>query len=284
MQYHGKSIDSFESAMTMLLINNGYSSIPHIDCISQRCFAFRVINNEMRNWLIPAIEPAKAVEKVFELAGIQNMAEIIQNDSEIYDAMEQGCLLGPIEERIRYGVSNIYYEGKKKYIYICGKNRDYFIIHDPDGFPMRFMKQGEIRNTYLITNGCIAVRLLHGGNQIVEFDFSKILIEGMRCRKKLDDWNDIEKLIAIHSFNLPRRQELSLHFGLYNYLLQTNKIIELMVDENFMFEREQLEVNLIMTKMYECILRNKVRQFMCLKDKLFDYLEQLLGYRSPICC
>lgn len=284
MRYHGKSIDAFESAMTMLLANNGYNLIPHIDCISQRCFAFRVINNEMRNWLIPAIQPAEAAERVFELAGMRNVAEITQDANKFYAAMEHGCLLGPIEERVRYGVSTIYYEGQKKYIYICGKSGDHFIIHDPDGFPMRLVKPEELQNIYFITNACIAVSLLHGGNQNADFDFVKILTEGMRRRKKSDDWNDIEEIIPGSFSDLSRRQELSLRFGLNNYLLQINKIIDLMTDKNFMPEREQREACLFMRKMYECILKNKIRQFIRLKDEVFDYLEQLLDYRSDVCC
>lgn len=276
MQYHGKSIDTFEYSVAMLLINNGYCLIPHADCISQRCFAFQIEDEWNRHWIVPAVDPVTAIEKLFFLTGLLEKVKIIRGKEDIFDLMPKGCLLGPVEEYSRYSVQSFYYEGETKYLYVCGKEGDSFVVHDPEGFPVRLLTKSEMQATYNLDRS-IAVLLERDGKQINNFDFSEVLREGMECKRRMENWRNIETKIE-HCFQgLTRGQELALNYGLYNYLLQTGKILNLMESNGNIGDRDRIQIGSMMGKMYKCVFHNCIKDFMNMKNVFFDYLDQLIN-------
>lgn len=269
MPYHGKSIDTFEDAAAMLLSNSGYEAIPHMDCISLRCFSFQVNERDWKNWLIPVIDHKHAVARLFSCCGLADYVELGQERENIWEMMEQGCLVGPVGELRPYGIYSLYYDGRKKYLYVCGRENGLFIVHDPDGFPMRLLNKEEFTKYYDL-NGAAAVRIKIGGRQKKEIDYLQILREGLYYRrtenlKSEDVWE------FFFSGQAKRSQSISALCGLYNYLLQTSKIVRLAESLG------NVQKGSMLKELYRCIEHRDAKQFVKLKEEMFIDLEQAAG-------
>lgn len=279
MQYHGKSIDTFEDAAAMLFKNHGYDVFPHADCVSLRCFAFQINKQDWKNWIVPSIDHKSAVTRLFSFCGLEAYMEFRWEKDFLWEMMECGCLVGPVSEIKPYGIYSLYYDGCRKYLYICGKKNEFYIVHDPDGFPMRLMKKEDFEKYYDLSIAG-AVRLRTGGNLINRIDYLQILKDGLRYRRETENIEDINAWQWICSGEVKRSQKISVLYGLYNYLLQINKIICL-VENAERFQKSEIEnLNLIMKKLYRCVGLEDIEQFVKLRENLFLELEKTARLRD----
>lgn len=265
MQYRGKSIDTFGDAVKMLLINHGYDAVPYADCISLRSFAFRVNEDDWENWLIPQVEPMDAVTRLFKFIGLGSCIQIEKETEHIWNLMEQGCLIGPVCEINQYDVQRLYYDGMKKYLYICSERGGHYIVHDPDGFPLKLADKAEVIKSYGIDNA-VAVGLRLGGKQKKSIDYKRILKEGLSYRRKNEKmlfWPKPQK----------RFQKIAVLCGAYNYLMQIYKILDLTKYVDCLPSAEAEKIDQIVKELYRCILADNMEKFIYLKNEFFILLE-----------
>ena len=281
MQYHGKSIDTFEDAVTMLFLNRGYDIFPHIDCISLRCFVFQVNKQDWKNWLVPVMDHKSAVNRLFSFCGLMEYMKLECEKDALWKMMEYGCLVGPVSERKPYGIYSLYYDGYKKYLYVCGKKNGLFVVHDPDGFPMRLLKKEDFENYYDLSRA-IAVTLEEGGNLIKEIDYLQVLRAGLNYRKKIENKESIDAWSWVICGKVNRFQNISVVNGLYNYLLQICKIICLSENMGSSWSSEMDKLNMVIKELYRCVVLGDIKQFCQLKEEIFIGLEKIAGLRAEV--
>lgn len=273
MLYRGKSIDTFEDAVNMLLANSSYSPIPYADCVSMRAFAFQINMNDWRNWIIPYKEPAAAIQELMTFCGLAEQTTITPIREAIDIPISQGCMLGPVQDKAPHGIQPFYYEGQKKYLYVWGKGNGIIMVHDPDGFPMRKLKMKQFYDEYGL-KGSIAVALKADGRQKNGQDYGEVLRKGILYRTLWEDWSALKPLWSTSGKKAGRIEQISLSFGLYNYLLQTCKIIQMAEKASDVNQKYRNILDAAVSAMYQSILNRNIYGFIKCREHLFSVLEK----------
>lgn len=273
MRYHGKSIDTFEDALSMLYRNNGYSPEKYSDCISGRSFIFRLNQEDKRNWISTGISAEEAVHSVALYNNLSEETSIIYDYKDFWPVMESGCLIGPVDILERNEVQTFYYNGNRRYLYVCGKKDGMYIVHDPEGFPVQLFERDEFITAYDLKQS-IAVRMKAGGCQKKTIPIYDIIRFQIRRRKVDENWNfkgNVENWFCLYE---GRKKELAIQYGWNLYLQQIWKIVELLETEFICRESDYRKLENILGKMYQCALRRDDSGFLSWKEIFWTHVEK----------
>lgn len=213
-------MDTFSPAVNMLLVNHGTSVMQFIDVISLRCCGFACHPEDMKNWLLPTVSFETEVSRLndfLQMDGGLKGAEGV-SDNRLFEMIEKGAVFGPIRKDVlQQDIQSSYFEGATKFMYCCRYEAGKYIVHDPDGFPMQLMTKSDILD--LKTKSGFQVIWMEKGRG-VRPDYYKAMTEAVSYK-------------ITHPCNfeqVPKPQgrvgKLAVQYGLQNYLLQTNQLIE----------------------------------------------------------
>lgn len=228
MYYTGKNIDTFEAAMQMLFIHNGYGIINHIDAMGKRCFGF--YNGRSSNsYYIPVVNIETAIRAIaghMDLEG-RLTAKRLSVPENIMACGERGIVYGPVTgESIIRRVQNLYYSGENRFFFIKKEVGESYIIADPDGFPAAYYTKEEMEKFFLKEDGVTVMLAKNDGQHGKNGSIKKIWTEGWEFYRKKARY--IERatgnIKSFDGFGGRSGERIALRCGVANYIQQMEKI------------------------------------------------------------
>lgn len=227
-KYVGKSLDSFQSAMQMLFLNQGYGLVEHIDCMALRNCSME-LSDKMSFWFSPLVHTEEALANLSRLLDIENhllVEKIISEDS--YNNLilsKNSFVLGPINKKNLINKPDAYfYDGKRHYVY-CFIEDGNIIIHEPDGAPYLKIGEKELLDFFKDRSSIYKISL-DADASIKNPSKVEILTRWLECRSEMEKHPlnalnfNFNKVGKITSSNKLQRQ-----YALQNYITQSYKII-----------------------------------------------------------
>lgn len=276
MRYHGKNIDTFEDALSMLYKNNGYTPEKYADCISGRAFIFQVKKSDRRNWISSKVSPADAISRVALYNNLLEETSIFYNREDFWQVMKRGCLLGPVDMLTQNEIQTFYFNGKKRYLYICGYRDGMYVVHDPEGFPEQLYEKDELLKEYDF-NQSIAVEMRAGGNQKRSAFMNDIIKEQLAHRRIEENWDREGDIESWMHFEEGRKKDLALQYGLSLYLQQIGKVVQVLEIENVCNNIFCKEIERALEKLYRCVLDRDISRFLLWRERLWETIEKSVG-------
>lgn len=218
-----KSLDHFEQAVQMLLAENGWDTVPHLDAVSLRTFGFRC-RGEIEEWFQPAIPLPQAVRRLEKVTGtgIWHLARLEEAAPAL--AEEAPFVLGPLKASILPDVRSRYYRGCGEYFYCSAGEKERFYLCDLNGLPVIPVEKKRLQEM-LQKEQPYALWLEKketAGEQAMPLDYRRLLAEGLAYRASLGP------LGGRLPENIDRSSHrLSFQYGVINYGIQLRKTLEL---------------------------------------------------------
>lgn len=231
--YTGKSMDGFENAMNMLFINNGYEEVKHLDCISMRNCSMSNAGT-MSQWFSPMISTIQSIGYISQVLGALDIFEVREiheiNRDSIMKTKDKPFVLGPINKKRFFNkIDANFYDGNRNYVY-CYSFEGKLIVHEPDGVPCVTVDEKDIEN------------FIRGKKRLYQIFINPNKTLKKQNRKEiLQKWTSCKSIYAnypeeIVNYNyssikgLSASNELELKYGLQNYMIQTYKMIHMVLE------------------------------------------------------
>lgn len=193
MVFNGRSLDTFESSVTML--SGGIPVHRHLDCISGRCFFLDGENRETLYSCTLALD--EAVENINTCLGNILAVADLENTQEKF-VMELNSDIGiPTIFRKTYPFGH--------YVF-CWRRENMIYVNDPDGFPMLSYP---IEDFPMMPQVIIKIR-------------QEVMVNKEMILRALKKFISMHKGVALTE--PPSR--LFMQYAVRNYVCQTNKIVE----------------------------------------------------------
>ena len=256
MFYSGTYIDLFECAMRILFIKKGYGAIPHLDAMGKRCFGF-CNGGEGKGYYIPIVGIAEAVGTIAEYTKLEGKLTIqrLETAEEFMEYAAEGIVYGPIKEVVAIRqVKNLYYRAENRYMYIQAESEGGYCVTDPDGFPVLYYREQEMRALFCHEKG-IVIRLqenegMHSHIEDIEtiwrngWEFHGRVVTQQRTTLCKD---------AFKGYNGSASSQIALRYGVINFLENVEKIRNLGYDLGRVEKRSNLrKMQCEMLEIAEC--------------------------------
>lgn len=242
VKFWGRSIDTFEAAMTMLF--NGDRVINHIDCISGRSFS---LCREIGNMLYSCTLSDKDA--------VNNLNKYLGN---VLQVVSPAGLSKPFVLRVRndLGVPTIFrkYYPEGHYVY-CTRKESKLIVHDPDGFPRiafdaeRFDWDGQ---SAIVTTGDMLV---------TDINFIPL----------------IDEMLAVNrdaKINNSAVNRIFLQYATRNYIRQTGKVIVLIKEIKEFSKTNEVAFMDMFSDMIAAETKT-VRSLLFIDEKIWTLIEEI---------
>lgn len=276
MRYHGKNIDTFENALSMLYRNSGYIPEKHADCISGRAFVFKAEQNDLKNWLSSGVAVDDAVRKVAAYNNLLQETDIFYSIEDCCRAMEWGCFLGPVDILAQDDIQSFYYNGKRRYLYVCGQKDGIYAVHDPEGFPLRLYRKEELLQEYDLSQS-IAVRMRSGGCQKKRAFIADVIRYQLIHRRSKENW-DLEGDMGSWLYSGGgRKKDLALQFGWNLYLHQIWKIVQILETEGLGAEVFCEKLEYMLEKLYGYVWKGNMLEILLWRNNFWKCMEEAVG-------
>lgn len=278
--YTGKSLDGFENAINMLLINNGYEPIEYLDCISLRNCAMSN-TDVMSQWFSPMVNTFQSIEHIsmalgaLKLFKVREICEIGKNDLFLTEN-NKSFVLGPInKKRLINKIDANFYDGNRNYIY-CFFDKGQLIAHEPDGVP--YVTLGEKDMESFMKGRRMVYQIFINPDQIIKKpDRKEVLqkwIDSMRTYKNHPD--EIANIDYSKIKNLSASNELEWKYGLQNYMIQTYKMINMVLANNKEIEKYSRLFQMYAEEVAKIIIKKENFKFNNVIKKIDNLLEQII--------
>lgn len=268
MSYKGKSLDGFEYAFEMLLKANEIDTdtLPSIDCLSYRPFAFQ-FSNDVSTWFCPAAKWTEYMKILTQNLGIERFLyvypskEYAMND----EKFEKWSLIGevPLALQNHHEVCRKYYHGIKSF-YLCKRlSQNNVLISDPLGAPISIVKLEDIQYSLKESDGFVAV--FECTPKICVLPFSDILPSIKQWKRDIsvfDPCTEILNFISYYHGN--RHEQISLQYGLMNYQIQYRKTLDFFS-----------EMGILDLSSYDCLCETLGKTLDIWKNRQFDLIDFL---------
>lgn len=225
--YTGKSLDTFEAAMNMLLMNNQYEFIPDLDCIGMRnCSMIHL--NKMSQWFQPAINTMKSLKYIEEALSVEGLFEVRKvNESNLCMMWkdDRPFVLGLVnKKKLFHKIDVNYYDGNRNYLY-CFQWKGKRVIHEPDGAPFLLCDDKDVKN-FMNGREYLYQIFINRNKKLQLVERKAILQAWLKCKyANSNNPNEIQNYDYSKINHLSASNEIELQFGLHNYMIQTYKII-----------------------------------------------------------
>ena len=218
-----KSLDHFEQAVQMLLAENGWDTIPHLDAVSLRTFGFWC-KGEIEEWFQPAIPLPQAVRRLEKVTGTGTWHLSRVEEAAPVLTEEAPFVLGPLKVSILPDVRSRYYRGGGEYFYCSAREKERFYLCDQNGLPAIPVEKRRLQEM-LPKEQPYALWLEKkeaAGEYAMSLDCRRLLAEGLAYRASLGP------LEGRFPENIDKSSHrLSFQYGVINYGIQLRKTLEL---------------------------------------------------------
>lgn len=240
MVFNGRSLDTFELALSML--NDGIPLHRHLDCISGRSF---FLNGENRDTLFSC---SLTFEEI-----VGNLNECLGN---VFAIADLGSTDDPFVAEVGsdIGIEAIFRRSYPFGHYVfCHHRENMVYINDPDGFPML---------------SCPATDFPWKQRVIVRTG-EKAVAEREALLRKLKMFVSLHKCVAVTE--PPKR--IFMQYAVRNYVCQTNKIVECLREYMDVPESAHKE---IVGLFEEMLVQDSAHRMNCIDRDIYCLLEELL--------
>lgn len=272
LYYKGKTIDTFELAISQMLECWGISAVRFIDCVGCRSFGYH-FEGDVSEWFRPMIDLEKAVLRVarkFEIPLICVKTVVTDRQEE----MRSGVVLGPLREGIAVqGIRDYYYKGDGVYLFVRKMEGSQYQIFDPRGFPGMLVSEDVLCRMTEEGKDCFMIFLTHGVDKIKEVEPAQILKAGLEFHKSIAEKENREALAAVSCLTGGHGEQISCEYGIQNFILHMDEIFRL-VSECRMLPRKTEYSYMHMKQMLYDISRNgKIRELPIMLKEIWGLLE-----------
>ncbi len=238
MNYYGKRFDTFDMALGQMLEKNYGIHIRDLDCISLRCFGYRM-GESIEEWFQPFINPIEAVKLLTNEIGISFICRKIEI-TEVPKLCKKDIVIGPLKKG--FAVSEIreeYYDGKGHYIFISRMDKLYYQVFDPYGMAGLILLEDEILSIFKdkITYAIYINDEIHNYEVPSKKD---ILNKGIQFHKTIYQKELLIMKEAIGQYKSSLRSRISLQYGIMNLIMQLDKVFVL-IEECGQVKKDILE-------------------------------------------
>ena len=208
--YYGKTPDTFEDAVTMLLSAYGLRAPPHLDCVSGRCFAFNYSAGE-KDFLSCALITEAIVSNLTEHLGIAFQA--VSARAHVFGSGTPFIIYGDLFFSAQFHLDTHYYNSNGRYTFCAIDDNGKLLIHDPAGFPAMFCHVDEID-----WDGHEAIILTKSEPmRLREIDYMSVMHNGIEIRKRYT-WS------VEHNHRISRT---GFEYAIRYYTCQMSKVVKL---------------------------------------------------------
>jgi hypothetical protein len=242
MRFRGRSIDTFESAMAMLIDDKG--EVNHIDCISGRSFSLcRSVRTKLYSCTLSDIDAVNNLNKyvgcVFQVVSPEGLNEPfvlrVQNDFEMPTIFRK-----------------YYPEGH--YIF-CHRKGSKLIVHDPDGFPQLIFDAKKFD-----WDSQLAI-IITGSIPAADITYTPLIKEGFAINREAQlDGYDLNRIF--------------LQYATRNFVCQTAKIINLLKEVTRISQNEEIAFEDMFSDMIASETKD-VRTILSIDEKLWSLMEEI---------
>ena len=234
MFYSGKYIDLFESAMKTLFVKKGYGMVPHLDAIGKRCFGFRN-RVEEKGYYIPIAGVAEAVKAIAEYTKLEKKLTVrhLETAEEFLKYAAEGIVYGPMDgETAVRQVKNLYYHAENRFVYVQADAEGRYCITDPDGFPVLYYGEGEMREIFSREKGKVIRLQENGGIYRPVENAEAIWRSGWKFHRMAAELDQGTTLCeeAFKGYDGSASSQIALWYGVINFLEHVEKIQNLRYD------------------------------------------------------
>lgn len=253
MYYVGKYQDTFDAAFSQLLAYVDCPPVPFIDCLSLRCFGFRV-EGPVGTWFRPFISLPDAFSALSEALGVGIHYKTIHSVAELPDWCS-GMLLGPLKSSIAVlELRDYYYHGAGRFVFVQRNIEGALIVFDPHGFaglPLSTRQMDEL----LGDSELICAWLSDYEAPMAMHSPENILLRGLNYHHSVakEEAYLIEQ--ACGSYLGGAQNGLSLQYGVQELLQQLDKVFTLATHCGWDVEKEYLDAKQVL---YACGLNRTV--------------------------
>lgn len=231
MFYSGKYMDLFESAMKILFVKKGYEAFPHLDAMGKRCFGF-ANGKDGKSYYIPIADTKEAIEAIAEYTNLKKELRIhcVEAVEEFMEYIPEGIVYGPISGEVAVRrVKNLYYRANNCYVYMQAGPGNRYCITDPDGFPVLYYSEEEMRSLLCRERG-VLIRLKGNDGMRRKAESAEVIWkEGWKFHRMAAEhgrettlWKD-----AFESYDKSASSQIALRYGVMNFLEHMEKIWKL---------------------------------------------------------